>query len=223
MATTLYKRGSRGAVVKQIQKALGLYPDGIFGSLTEERVTDYQRTHGLKPDGIVGPATLARLLPATVATALHLRKSRRTINEIIIHCTATPEGRDMTVDEIRRQHTAPVSRGGRGWSDIGYHYVIYRDGTIHEGRNIDLIGAHCAGHNSHSIGIAYVGGLENRPSVAYAHLRPKDTRTEEQRASLLSLLLDLRKLYPSAKIHGHRDFANKACPSFDATTEYRHV
>lgn len=129
----------------------------------------------------------------------------------------------MTVDEIRRQHTAPVSRGGRGWSDIGYHYVIYRDGTIHEGRNIDLIGAHCTGHNSHSIGIAYVGGVENRPGVPYAQLKPKDTRTEEQRAALLSLLLDLRKIYPSAKIHGHRDFANKACPSFDATTEYRRV
>ena len=166
-------------------------------------------------DGIVGEKTWAKIVGSDVV------KSKRMINEIIVHCTATPEGQDTTVEQIRKNHMAPVSKGGRGWSDIGYHYVIYRDGSIHNGRKVDVAGAHCTGHNSHSIGVCYVGGLENRPGVAYAQLKPKDTRTEAQKASLLKLLKDLKRLYPIAKIRGHRDFANKACPSFDATKEYR--
>jgi N-acetylmuramoyl-L-alanine amidase len=206
---TTLKRGSRGELVKRVQKALCLIPDGIFGPITEEAVIAFQREHGLKADGIVGLATMARLLK--------LRKSRRTITEIIVHCTATPEGKDFTVDDIRRWHTTPVSKGGRGWSDIGYHYVIYRDGSLHEGRSIDLVGAHCLGHNAHSIGIVYVGGVATDGKTA------KDTRTDEQKAALAGLLIDLRKLYPKASIHGHRDFAPKACPSFDATYEFRHI
>jgi N-acetylmuramoyl-L-alanine amidase len=206
---TLYKVGSRGEVVRQIQKALNLYPDGIFGALTEERVKQFQTDNGLKVDGIVGPATLAKLLPKVTANTLRLKKSRRTINEIIIHCTATPEGRDYPVAEIRRWHLA------RGFSDIGYHYIIHLDGKIEEGRDVNISGAHCTGHNTNSIGVSYIGGVKSDG------VTPKDTRTIEQKASLASLLMELRKLYPRAKIHGHRDFANKACPSFDATSEYR--
>ena len=198
----IYKRGSRGEVVRQIQKALHLYPDGIFGALTEERVKQFQRENGLKEDGIVGPATLAKLMP------FRITKSKRMINEIIIHCTATPEGRECTVDEIRRWHLQ------RGFSDIGYHYIVHLNGDLDFGRNVDISGAHCLNHNAHSIGVVYVGG------VAKDGRTPKDTRTQEQKAKLASLLLDLRKLYPKATIHGHRDFANKACPSFDATKEY---
>lgn len=198
----IYKRGSRGEVVRQIQKALHLYPDGIFGALTEERVKQFQRENGLKEDGIVGPATLAKLMP------FRITKSKRMINEIIIHCTATPEGRECTVDEIRRWHRQ------RGFSDIGYHYIVHLNGDLDFGRNVDISGAHCLNHNAHSIGVVYVGG------VAKDGRTPKDTRTQEQKATLASLLLDLRKLYPHATIHGHRDFANKACPSFDATKEY---
>ena len=208
---TLYKEGSRGEVVKQIQKALRLYPDGIWGPLTTEAVKQFQREHGLKDDGIVGPATLAKLLPGVAKSVLGLKRSKRRITEIIVHCTATPEYRDYTVADIRLWHKR------QGWSDIGYHYVVYRDGTIHEGRDVDISGAHCTGHNANSIGVVYVGG------VAPDGKTPKDTRTDLQKAGLLSLLLDLRKLYPKAEIHGHRDFANKACPSFDATREYRRV
>ena len=188
--------------MRQIQKALHLYPDGIFGALTEERVKQFQRENGLKEDGIVGPATMAKLMP------FRITKSKRMINEIIIHCTATPEGRECTVDEIRRWHRQ------RGFSDIGYHYIVHLNGDLDFGRNVDISGAHCLNHNAHSIGVVYVGG------VAKDGKTPKDTRTQEQKATLASLLLDLRKLYPKASIHGHRDFANKACPSFDATKEY---
>lgn len=199
----LYKNGSRGEMVKQIQKALHLYPDGIYGPMTEAAVREFQLQHNLKPDGIVGPATLAKLIPQ------RLKKSRRTITEIIIHCSATPEGKDYTVDIIRTWHLA------RGFSDIGYHYVIYRDGTIHNGRDVDVIGAHCENHNAHSIGICYIGGCDSTGKKA------KDTRTIEQKIALRTLLQDLRNLYPDARILGHRDTgAPKDCPSFNAKKEY---
>lgn len=135
----------------------------------------------------------------------------RQITEIIIHCADTPEGRDVKADEIRRWH-----KNERGWSDIGYHYVIDLDGTIEAGRDVETAGAHCTGHNAKSIGICYVGGCD-------AQMQPKDTRTEEQKASLLLLLKYLRQRYPKAKIYGHRDFAQKACPSFDAKNEYKEI
>lgn len=132
----------------------------------------------------------------------------RTINKIIVHCADTPEWRDVRAEEIKRWHTKE-----RGWNDIGYHYVIDLDGTIEPGRPIEVSGAHCTGHNADSIGICYVGGCD-------AKMQPKDTRTEEQKASLITLLKYLVAKYPGAKIYGHCDFAQKACPSFDAKTEY---
>lgn len=228
---TIYKLGSRGEAVKQIQKALHLVPDGVFGPLTQEALVTWQREHGLTPDGLAGPATLARLLPTVAKNVLHMKKSRRTITDIVIHCTASREGQAMTVEQIRAEHKK------NGWSDIGYHYVIGLNGERWNGRDVDLVGAHVSGHNAHSIGIAYVGGLENRPGVPYNKLKAKDTRTEKQKSALLSLLVDLRKLYPKAKISGHRDFSPdknhngviepqewiKSCPSFDAKTEYRRI
>ena len=214
MAVTLYKMGSRGDMVRQIQKALHLIPDGIFGILTKEAVEAFQKENALTVDGVVGPATLARLLPQ------RLKKSKRKITELIVHCSATPEGRDYTVEQIRKDHMK------QGWSDIGYHYVIYRDGTIVNGRDVDYIGAHCSkgGHNTYSIGICYIGGVANLPNVPYAKQPKKDTRTEQQKVSLLSLLYDLKKLYPKARIYGHHDFdKGKDCPSFDAKKEYENL
>lgn len=134
----------------------------------------------------------------------------REIKEIIIHCADTPEGRDNKAADIKRWHLQ------RGFNDIGYHYVIDLDGTIEIGRPIEQAGAHCQGHNAHSIGICYVGGAD-------AKMQPKDTRTEAQKDSLLCLLRFLRLIFKDAPIYGHRDFAQKACPSFDAKTEYEGV
>lgn len=134
----------------------------------------------------------------------------RAIHKIIVHCTATPEGREVSVDEIRRWHL------DRGWSDIGYHFVITLDGEIHEGRPIEITGAHAKGHNFDSIGIAYVGGLDK-------NMQTKDTRTDEQKEALEFFLQYLKILYPKAKIYGHRDFSNKDCPSFDARNEYEYI
>lgn len=135
----------------------------------------------------------------------------RPINKIIVHCTATPEGRDVTVEEIDAWHRK------RGFKSIGYHYVIYLDGSIHKGREDDKIGAHCVGYNSRSLGVCYVGGLAKDGKT------PKDTRTEAQKQSLYKLLKMLKTKYPEAHIFGHRDFAAKACPCFDVTKEYENL
>lgn len=135
----------------------------------------------------------------------------RTIDKIIVHCSATAEGKDFTVADITRWHKA------RGWRTIGYHFVIYRDGSIHEGRNLAEQGAHCLGQNAHSIGVCYIGGC------AADGKTPKDTRTTAQRQALVELLRRLKAQFPKAAIHGHRDFAKKACPSFDATKEYSNL
>lgn len=196
------KLSSRGNEVKVLQEKLNLKADGIFGPLTEEAVKDFQRSNGLEVDGIVGANTLSKL---------NLSVNKRTIKELIVHCSATPEGKDYSVDTIRQWHLQ------RGFSDIGYHYVIYRDGSIHMGRDESIIGAHCTGHNTNSIGVCYIGGCASDGKT------PKDTRTTEQKQSLVKLLKELKTKYPQASIHGHRDFSSKACPSFDATKEYSSI
>ena len=131
----------------------------------------------------------------------------RKIDKIIIHCSATKEGADFHVKDIDRWHKQ------RGYKCVGYHYVITLDGAIEKGRNEDEIGAHCKGYNANSIGICYIGGLDKEGNA-------KDTRTVQQRAALYLLLNQLKEKYPNATIHGHNEFANKACPSFDVQAEY---
>lgn len=135
---------------------------------------------------------------------------RKITDSIVIHCSATPEGRDNTAADIRAWHKA------RGFEDIGYHYVIKLDGTVEAGRRDYLVGAHCREHgmNRRSVGICYVGGMS--ADMKY----PKDTRTEEQKKSMKTLVDKLRNKYsiPADRVFGHRDFAPKACPSFDVHT-----
>lgn len=134
----------------------------------------------------------------------------RTITLIIIHCSDSPEGRNDTIDDIRRWHTKE-----RKFKDIGYHFVVHLDGSIHNGRPISQIGAHCTNHNAHSIGICYIGGKTEDMKQS------KDTRTDEQKKSMRKLLEELKHQFPNAVIAGHRDFANKDCPCFDAAKEYK--
>jgi N-acetylmuramoyl-L-alanine amidase len=219
--------------------ALGFDPgpiDGKRGPKTTAAIMAFQQKYGLVVDGISGPQTMTALkraeadpkparpepdksamaqpVPAVVrgpdigdpppnVASLKLLDTARFINEIIAHCTATPEGKDYTVDDIRAWHKL------RGFSDIGYHYVIYRDGRVMVGRPIGQIGAHVEGHNTGTIGISYVGGVSADGKMA------KDTRTPAQRASLLWLTAQLCSKFPIAKVTGHNQYANKACPSFD--------
>jgi len=204
--------------------------DGQMGDETKQAVIAFQNSAGLIPDGKPGPQTqeaLRRALsPAAVAApepdksaingpltatmnvpAVTLLDTSRPIDELIWHCTATPEGRDYTVDDIRSWHKQ------RGWSDIGYHYVVYRDGTIALGRPIGQIGSHVAGHNTGTVGCAYVGGLSADGKTA------KDTRTPAQRRSMLWLTKELAKKHGIKKVSGHNQYAAKACPSFDVRTD----
>ena len=135
----------------------------------------------------------------------------RKINEIIVHCTATAEGKNFKAADIDRWHKA------KGWNGIGYHHVVDLDGTVEPGRPESEVGAHCLKHNKNSIGVVYVGGLASDGKT------PKDTRTPQQKAALVKLLTELKRRYPNATIHGHRDFAAKACPSFGATKEYKDI
>jgi len=135
----------------------------------------------------------------------------RQINKIIVHCTATPEGRAHTVADVTGWHKE------RGFNTIGYHWLIGINGELWKGRSEDVIGAHTVGSNHDSIGVSYVGGMTKDMKQA------KDTRTEAQKVTLLKLLTNLKKTYPGARIYGHRDFSKKDCPSFNAKKEYANL
>jgi N-acetylmuramoyl-L-alanine amidase len=144
------------------------------------------------------------------------------IKRIVIHCTATREGAKITLADIRRWHTDPKSKGGRGWNDIGYQYIIFDDGKTEKGRPDNVPGAGVAGFNTGSIHIVYTGGLD-------ANGKPKDTRTSAQRAAMRGLIRTLRMQHPKADVMGHRDLSPdkdgdgvierhewlKDCPCFD--------
>lgn len=127
----------------------------------------------------------------------------RPINELIWHCTATPEGREVSVATITAWHKA------RGFNTIGYHKVIHLDGSVSEGRPEGTVGAHVAGHNTNTIGYSYVGG------VAKDGKTPKDTRTAAQKVTMMHLTKAAIALYGLKKVTGHNQYAAKACPSFD--------
>jgi len=134
----------------------------------------------------------------------------RAINKIIVHCSATKEGNNVTASTIDQWHK------DRGWRCIGYHYVVTLDGTIEYGRSIYETGAHVKNQNEGSIGVCYIGGLGSS-------MEAKDTRTPEQKESLLLLLKTLKKMHPAATIHGHNEFSTKACPCFNANEEYCNI
>lgn len=129
----------------------------------------------------------------------------RPITHLVVHCSATPEGRYVDATVIDGWHRA------KGWSGIGYHFVILLDGRIQIGRPLSRPGAHVEGHNAKTIGICMIGGMDA------AMKNPKNTFTLAQFKSLHALLHDMRAQFPKAEILGHRDFpgVNKACPSFD--------
>jgi N-acetylmuramoyl-L-alanine amidase len=131
---------------------------------------------------------------------------RKATNNIVLHCAATRPSQNVGVADIRKWHKE------RGWSDIGYHFVIRRDGRVERGRAEDEVGAHVADHNIDSIGICMAGGLNERT------WKPENNFTIPQWAALEKLVRSLTIKYPRAKVLGHRDFpgVQKACPCFNA-------
>jgi N-acetylmuramoyl-L-alanine amidase len=136
-------------------------------------------------------------------------KVREKTDYIAIHCSATSEKQNIGAADIDKWHRK------QGWQAIGYHYVIRRDGTVEQGRDEKVVGAHVQGFNEVSVGICMAGGVD-----ANDVNKAKNNFTEAQFESLKKLLVDLKSRYPKAKIQGHRDFPNvkKACPSFDVAT-----
>lgn len=134
----------------------------------------------------------------------------RKITLIIVHCSANRSGSALRMVDMDRYHRS------LGWKGCGYHYVIPTDGTIEPGRPEERVGAHCRGHNAHSIGICYIGGLTAEGKT------PQDTRTEAQKVALRQLLTDLHIRYPTALIVGHSDLEPRKpyCPGFSVTKEY---
>ncbi len=145
----------------------------------------------------------------------------REINHIVFHCSATKEGKFFNADDIDTWHKQ------KGWSGIGYHYVVLLDGTIEKGRPDSKIGAHVKGHNKDSIGVCYIGGLDENG-------KPKDTRTDLQKEALRELAKRLKWIYTKADFSGHRDFSPdlnkngkiepneylKECPCYNPKEEY---
>jgi N-acetylmuramoyl-L-alanine amidase len=145
----------------------------------------------------------------------------KTIDAIIIHCSATRTGQDLRAKDIDRMHRA------RGFNQIGYNYVVDLDGTIESGRPLTISGAHCLGYNDHSVGICYIGGLDGNG-------QPADTRTDQQKAAIRELVATICKDYPIIEVLGHRDTSPdlndngiiepcewiKMCPCFEVRDEF---
>lgn len=132
------------------------------------------------------------------------------IKYIVIHCSGNSAKSKLRAADIRNFHMKE-----RGFSDIGYHYVIPTDGTIELGRKCNIAGAHVRGYNQYSLGVCYIGGLD-------ANGKPADTRTAAQKKALKKLIAELHAQFPHALICGHRDFphVDKSCPCFDVQKEF---
>jgi len=132
----------------------------------------------------------------------------REIDAVYIHAAYTPADMDVGVEEIRKWHVDPPPRG-RGWSDIGYHYVIRRDGTLETGRPVEIAGAHAYGHNTNSIGVCLVGGKKDNHA--------QFNFTKGQMDTLRLLVEELVRDYQLqlTDVHGHNEVSSKECPCFD--------
>lgn len=137
----------------------------------------------------------------------------RQITLLVVHCSSVRPYQTSSADDIDKWHKQRVTHGIH-WKGIGYHFVVRRDGTIEKGRPLAEPGAHVVGHNKHSIGICYEGGLDVEGNKV-------DTRTPEQKATLRKLLEQLHEQFPNALIVGHRDLnPGKECPCYDVVSEY---
>lgn len=161
------------------------------------------------------------MMDSSLINYIKKHSNSRTMDTIVIHCSATKENKDYSAEDIKKWHLQ------RGFKDIGYHFIIKLDGTIEIGRSLDKIGAHVINHNANTIGICYIGGLSSNNKA-------KDTRTDKQKESLLNLITILKSFIPIKHIKGHRDYSKdlnnngiiepnefmKDCPCFDVQKEY---
>lgn len=179
----------------------------IFRPRTERDVKPVQRNVPQATDVSETPQIITETLviknkPPKVKD-MFLRKSKRNIHTLFVHSTATKRARKVTRKDLYQWHVKE-----RGWSDIGYHGMIHRDGTFQSLRSIDKDGAHAYRHNRNTIGVVMVGGLSDSHS-------PEANFTRAQFRTLKKVIAEQQGYYEGLKIKGHRDVGNTACPSFD--------
>lgn len=198
----LIQRGSIGASVRKWQKFIGVKDDGIFGNGTTKATIAWQEANGLVADGIVGKLTIKK---AEEQGFEKQTEYTRDINEVIVHITASND--NATVEDIRQGHIQ------RGFSDIGYHWIVDRQGVVHKGRDEDIIGSHVAGYNADTIGISYIArGKDSDQNGEYGKYM-----TESQRIALEKKIADIlmRHKLEVKDVSGHNQYnLGKACPCF---------
>lgn len=205
------------AEIKAFQRAHGLVEDGIIGPQTRkvlrELATLPAASARKEPDKSAINSTYARDVPPMAAKVwageIEIATTARPISEVILHCTATPAGKWFDRSDVNAWHKQ------RGWSMIGYHFLILLDGKIEVGRPIGMVGSHVRGHNVGTIGVAYVGGLSADGKTA------KDTRTPAQMAAAQWLIRALKEKFKiRRRARGHNEYdKGKACPSFDVARD----
>lgn len=238
----ILKHGSKGSQVAELQRLLKLADDGIFGDDTKEAVIKFQKSKGLKVDGIVGSKTWGKLLsnnrvdnikPIYTQTSTEdlsdpeeemkvdnvqeslptssfvvelislINNSRitRKINKLVFHCTATQQ--DASVSSIQKYWKEKL-----GWRSPGYHIIVKPDGSWTQLLDFNNVSNGVAGINSTSIHISYIGGVDSNGKAS-------DNRTQEQKDIFESVYLSFKEKMPTLTFHGHYEFSNKACPSFN--------
>ena len=163
------------------------------------------------------PTSTPHPINSVFSPLIPLLHPMRIITRLIIHCTATPPGREVSAADIRRWHTAPPSKGGRGWKQVGYTDLFHLNGGVerlvnnNEDANVDPweVTNGVAGYNSVSRHIVYAGGCAKDGKT------PADTRTSWQKKALEKYVKDFHRRFPDVRIVGHNELAAKACPSFD--------
>lgn len=198
----LIQRGSIGASVRKWQQFIGVKDDGIFGNGTTKATIAWQEANGLVADGIVGKLSIKK---AEEQGFEKQTEYTRDINEVIVHITASND--NATVEDIRQGHIQ------RGFSDIGYHWIVDRQGVVHKGRDEDIIGSHVAGYNADTIGISYIArGKDSDQNGEYGKYM-----TESQRIALEKKIADIlmRHKLEVKDVSGHNQYnLGKACPCF---------
>lgn len=216
----LLKKGSKGSDVKFLQQILiqkGFLKgdaDGIFGTLTEKAVKEFQAANKLVSDGIVGDKTWTALNAGVkdeynYTLINKATQHQRQITHLFVHCTAGNQ--NATPKELLN-----FFYNTKKWSRPGYHYVVSKDGTVTQLWPEEKYSNGVVGKNMNSINVAWIGGIDKQ------HPNGIDNRTAAQKASLKKVMQELKHKYPQAKIMGHRDVpgVHKACPCFDAMVEY---
>ncbi len=203
--------------IKAFQRKHKLVVDGIAGPQTRRALAEVNRAvsqsarkepdkSAIATSSVPSAAPFKPVKPAPLA--ITLRDTSRAIDEIIVHCAATPEGKYFDVRDVTAWHKQ------RGWGRCGYHFIVLLDGTIQEGCPVGQEGIHTKRHNKGTIGISYIGGVSKDGKVA------KDTRNKAQRAGLIGLVMALKAKHGIAKpVSGHNQYAQKACPSFSVPND----